>query len=73
MKLVRELQKSNPYILTSIDGRPIFLHKENPFYKPKENDRIVSVDCVMANEHRLIEITTELGLPKKDGVFELEA
>jgi len=31
------------------------------------------VDCVMANENRLIEITEELGLSPDQGVFELQA
>jgi hypothetical protein len=72
-KLVSSLQRKNPYILTSLDGRPVFMHKTNPIYKPKKNDRIVSVDCVLANEDRLIEVTKELGLPKHLGVFELDA
>ena len=73
MKELEELQKSNPYVLTSLDGRPVFMNKHNPIYKPKKNDRIVSVDCVMANEDRLIEVTEELGLPPDQGVFELQA
>lgn len=72
MKIVCEMEKSNPYVLTAIDRRPVFMHKENPFYKPKDNDRIVSMDCVLANEGRLIEVTEELGLPPHQGVFELQ-
>ena len=72
MKLTEELQKSNPYILTSIDGRPIFMHKHNPVYVAKQYDRVVSLACVLANEDRLIEVTEELGLPPEHGVFELE-
>ena len=73
MKELEELQKSNPYVLTAMDGQPVFMNKHNPIYKPKKNDRIVSEDCVMANEHRLIEITEELGLSPDQGVFELQA
>ena len=73
MKLVKSLQDANPYILTAIDGRPIFMHKKNPLYKPKQNDRIMSIACVLANEDRLTEITEELGLDPEDGVFELDA
>jgi hypothetical protein len=72
MKIVCELEKDNPYVLTAINRRPIFMHKENPFYKPKDNDRIVSIDCVLANESRLVEVTEELGLPPHQGVFELQ-
>jgi len=71
MKLVEDLQKTSPFILTSIDGRAVFLRKNNPLYKPKDNDRIVSMGCVLANEHRLVEVTEELYLDPKDGVFEL--
>jgi len=73
MKLVEDLQKASPFILTAIDGRPVFLRKNNPIYTPKKNDRIVSMDCVLANEDRLIEVTEELYLEAKDGVFELQA
>ena len=72
MKIVCELEKNNPYVLTSINRRPVFMHKENPFYKRKDNDRIVSMDCVLANESRVIEVTEELGLPPHQGVFELQ-
>ena len=73
MKIAEELQKSNPYVLTAIDGRPIFMHKHNPIYVPKQNDRVVSLACVLANEDRLIEVTEELGLAPEHGVFELGA
>ena len=73
MKIAEDLQKSNPYVLTAIDGRPVFMHKRNPIYVQKANDRIVSMDCVFANEDRLIEVTHELGLPPEQGVFELQA
>lgn len=68
-----EIEKDNPYVLTSFNRRPIFMHKNNPLYKPKEGDRIVSMDCVLANEDNLIEVTKELGLPPEHGVFELQA
>ena len=31
------------------------------------------MDCVLANEDNLIEVTEELGLPPEHGVFELQA
>ena len=68
-----EIEKDNPYVLTSINRRPIFMNKNNPIYKPQEGDRIVSMDCVLANEDRLFEVTEELGLPPEHGVFELQA
>ena len=66
-----EEDNQNPYVLTALDGRPVFMNKKNPIYIPKKNDRIVSVACVLANENRLVEITKELGLPSEHGVFEL--
>jgi hypothetical protein len=72
MKITEELEKENPYVLTAIGGRPIFMHKHNPLYVEKKNDRVVSLACVLANEGRLIEVTEELGLPPEHGVFELE-
>ncbi len=74
MQIVKEMEKSSPYILTAIDGRPVFMHKKNPIYSKvkKKNDRVVSMDCVLANEDRLIEITAELKLPPEHGVFELD-
>lgn len=68
-----DIEKDNPYVLTSINRRPIFMHKNNPLYKPQEGDRIVSIDCVIANEDHLIEVTEELGLPPEYGVFELQS
>ena len=68
-----EIEKDNPYVLTCINRRPIFMHKKNPFYKPRDGDRIVSIDCVLANEDNLVEVTEELGLPPEHGVFELQA
>ena len=73
MGVIQEMEKDNPYVLTAVDGRPIFMHKQNPYYEPQPNDRIVSLDCVMANQDRLVEITEELGLPPNLGVFELKA
>lgn len=71
--LVSSLQERNPYVLTSLgDGTAVFMNKNNPMYEPKKNDRIVSVDCVMANESRLVEITEEFGLSPQDGIFELQ-
>lgn len=72
MNIIKEMEKENPYVLTAVDGRPIFMHKKNPYYEPQPNDRVVSLDCVMANQERLIEITQELGLPPELGVFELQ-
>lgn len=68
------VENSNPFILTSMDGRAVFMNKNNPLYQKiaKANDRIVSVDCVLANEDRLIEVTAELGLSPLHGVFELQ-
>ena len=74
MDLLKQMQKTSPYVLCSLDRRAVFMNKKNPFYlkiaTPK--DMIVSQDCVLANEDRLIEITEEIGLPPEHGVFELQ-
>tara|TARA_Y100000592_G_scaffold71300_1_gene110942 strand:- start:1118 stop:1315 length:198 start_codon:yes stop_codon:yes gene_type:complete len=62
-KLQESLEVGNPFVLTSIDGRNIILRKDSEYYQPKQNDRILSVDCVLANSNRLIEI--------EQGIFEL--
>lgn len=61
--LQESLELNNPFVLTSIDGRAIIMRKDNIFYEPKLNDRILSIDCVLANSARLAEI--------EEGIFEL--
>jgi hypothetical protein len=63
MTLQENLEKGNPFVLTAIEGRAIILRKDNPRYSPQKNDRILSIDCVLANSSRLGEIEA--------GVFEL--
>ena len=63
MHLQKTLEQSSPFVLTGIDGRAIIMRKDSPYYEPQQNDRILSIDCVLANSDRLVEI--ELG------VFEL--
>jgi len=63
--MLAELQEKNPFVLTAIDRRVIILRKDSPYYKPKLNDRILSIDCVLANSDRLVEI--------QEGIFELKS
>ena len=65
MRRQDEIEKDNPFVITSIDGRIIILRKDNYDYEPKQNDRILSIDCVLANSERLTEID--------QGIFELDA
>jgi hypothetical protein len=58
-----ELESKNPFVITAIERRTIILRKDSPYYKPKLNDRVLSIDCVLANSDRLIEI--------QKGIFEL--
>ena len=60
-----EAEAGNPFVLTGIDGRAIILRKDHPDYEPRKHDRILSIDCVLANSDRLVEI--------ENGVFELDA
>ena len=64
-ELTKEMEASNPFVMTSIDRRVIILRKDSFYYSPKKNDRILSVDCVLANSDRLTEI--------EEGIFELDA
>jgi hypothetical protein len=71
IKTIKELQDANVWVLTAINGVAVFMRKDSPHYHPKKNDRIVSEDCVLANE--LTEVTQDLHLPKEWGVFALNA
>ena len=62
-KLQATLEEKNPFVLTAIDGRAIILRKDSIYYSPKQNDRILSIDCVLANSDRLVEV--------EEGIFEL--
>ena len=63
--LQETLEKDNPFVLTQVDWRILILRKDNPVYTPKRNDRVLSIDCVLANSNKLEEI--------EEGVFELTA
>jgi hypothetical protein len=71
IKTTKELEDANVWVLTAINGTAVFMRKDSPHYKPKQNDRIVSHDCVVANESQLTEVTEELHLPAEWGVFAL--
>ncbi len=71
-KTLEELEDSNVWVLTAVNGVAVFMHKDSPHYKPKQNDRIVSEDCVLANQARLTEVTDELHLPTEWGAFALD-
>ena len=73
MKTIDELEDANVWVLTAVNGVAVFMRKDSPFYKPKQNDRIVSEDCVMANESRLTEVTEDLHFPTEWGAFALDA
>jgi len=72
-KTIEELQDVNVWVLTAINGVAVFCRKDSPHYSPQKNDRIVSEDCVVANESRLTEVTQDLNLPTEWGVFALSA
>ena len=71
LKTTNELQEKNMWVLSAIEGTAVFMRKDSPHYKPQPLDRIVSEDCVLANESRLTEVTTDLNLPSEWGVFAL--
>ena len=59
----------SPFVLTSLNQHNIILRKDNPFYEPTGRDIPMSIDCVLANEGRLEEITDQLELPSEQAVF----
>jgi hypothetical protein len=73
IKTIEELQDANVWVLTAINGVAVFMRKDSPFYKPTKNDRIVSQDCVIANESRLTEVTEDLHFATEWGAFALDA
>tara|TARA_R100000808_G_C2035723_1_gene77532 strand:+ start:215 stop:436 length:222 start_codon:yes stop_codon:yes gene_type:complete len=73
MKTIEELEDANVWVLTAVNGVAVFMRKDSPHYKPKQNDRIVSEDCVLANEPRLTEVTDDLHFPTEWGAFALDA
>jgi formyltetrahydrofolate hydrolase len=58
-----------PFVLTSLNQYNIILRKDNLFYKPTERDMPLSIDCVVANEDRLEEVTDQLDLPSDQAVW----
>ncbi len=70
-KTLQEIQDNNVWVLTAVNGTAIFMRKDSPYYRPKKNDRVVSEDCVIANESRLTEVTQDLNLPTEWGAFAL--
>lgn len=64
-KKEKDYEKNNPFVLTAINKRVIIMRKDSPNYEAKKNDRILSIDCVLANSDRLTEI--------QRGIFELDA
>jgi len=60
-----------PFVLTSLNQYNIILRKDNSFYKPTGRDLPMSIDCVLANEDRLEEVTDQLNLPSDQAVWVL--
>ena len=71
IKTIEELQDANVWVLTAVNGVAVFMRKDSPHYIPKQNDRIISQDCVIANESRLTEVTEDLHFPTEWGAFAL--
>ena len=71
LKTLNELEDKNKWVLTAIEGVAVFMRKDSPYYAPQPLDRIVSEDCVLANESRLTEVTEELFIPPEWGAFAL--
>jgi len=61
-----------PFVLTSIDNHAIIMRKSHPMYQVKKNDRYLSLDCVLANQNKLIDVTDQFGYGKDDLVWVME-
>ena len=59
----------SPFVLTSLNQHNIILRKDNPFYKDTGKDLPMSIDCVLANQDRLEEVTDQLDLPSDQAVW----
>ncbi len=60
-----------PFVLTSLNQHNIILRKDNPFYEPTGRDLPMSIDCVLANQDRLEEVTDQLDLSSDQAVWVL--
>lgn len=58
-----------PFVLTSLNQHNIILRKDNPFYERTGRDLPMSIDCVLANQDRLEEVTDQLELPRDQAVW----
>ena len=61
----------SPFVLTSLNQHNIILRKDNPFYESTGKDLPMSIDCVLANQDRLEEVTDQLDLPSDRAVWVL--
>ena len=62
----------SPFVLTSVDNHAVIMRKNHPFYKQKKNDRYLSLDCVLANQDNLIDVTEQFKCNSEDSVWVLE-
>lgn len=60
---------NSPFVLTTIDHHAIILRKNHPAYKAKNGDMFLGIDCVLANEHRLTDISSEYGYGETDPIY----
>jgi hypothetical protein len=69
------IQKGNPeapFILTSQDNQALIMRKNHSMYKPQRGDMFLGLDCVLANEHRLMDISEEYGFDSDDPIYLLQ-
>jgi hypothetical protein len=70
------LQRGNPkapFVLTSRDNQALIMRKNHPLYEPKKGDMFLGLDCVLANEHRLEDISGDYGYNSAEPVYFLHA
>tara|TARA_Y100000361_G_scaffold129753_1_gene125393 strand:+ start:662 stop:871 length:210 start_codon:yes stop_codon:yes gene_type:complete len=56
-----ENEFDSPFVLTSVDQHAVIMRKNHPHYKEKKTDMFLSLDCVLANEKKLIDVSDQFG------------
>ena len=49
----------SPFVLTCIEEHAVIMRKNHPTYKAKKGDRFLGLDCVLANEKNLIDVSDQ--------------
>ena len=56
-----ENEFDSPFVLTCVDQHAVIMRKNHPHYNEKKTDMFLSLDCVLANEKNLIDVSDQFG------------